>query len=1192
MSWMDGSFDTTGKGTTSRRRFHYADPIGINNPWKGKAGSIWQAGTPASLGMPGRTLESLAYGGGVSPDTIAQGIINTLGIPGYEQDVGGREGSQLYGTDRDELYDWWQGTFLPAYRDGVHSFERTGGATGADDAKIWDPEGEKAGWSGLETAFGNLPPSLPSFDQISFNFDEPQINTIWSRLQDIQDFDPNMPDLSGLGTNVTNIYDQLYGVPGSDKRGIQDFEITDALRQLFPGGELYTGADTVSGLLDKVTDWDAPASIGTARDDAARILGDLQAAQGTFSADEIGLTDLINQAIDRSDVLGRGLDAIKVPDITTPYNQIVKMSDLLPGVTDELNQITGMSEADRDLMGVLAKLVSGQTPTAGELQTIVTALTPELDPYQVTTADLTMPTSDSMLKAISQVLPGADKILGQLDLPDIGVSDLAMPTAGDLRMDIARRLPGATAILDEMPFDKMIKGDLLERMPFSDITSDNLIDLLPGVDPIAYKDAVLSLMPDISAGDLSLPEASNILERLTMPDAKMMLGQMPFKEISGTDILDRLPGVSPLQFEEKILSLMPKIEAGDLSLPEADDLLTALPFDEVTKNDLLDQFVQSPMEFQQALLDWLPKVTAADLDLPTLEAGDLGLPTVTAADMKRLGVLPSLGADDLGLPTLTGDDIDLAIDTDELIGDPIAKAISSAVAELGDDSPFDLALKAAKNRITDLEPTIDAVSPQQLLGALEDPFAEIGPEGLLGAMPFDKIQDDQMLNAITSLFPETLSPQVNTLLSEAMPESLLPQISALLPGKDDVLGAIEDRLGQGLLPSDVGIDFSGQDLMPGDLGIDFSKQGLLPSDVGIDFSGQDLLPGDVGINFSGEDQLNLLRNLGLDFSGISSPTELGLKKDVWEDLLGFKAAAGPLAEFIGGMDQNFWGNLEDVLEGRITTTDFNDRIRKLTEAIESGRSGKPVVVDDEGEGRGEDGDPEMASDWNTWLKGLQDQITKSYGRDPSEFGTGEGETYADWLRADPITASLIDDFEAEAKKGRAQLTEDLSRMGLLQTSTDTADAFGEFDAATLRGRGDVLSDAAKRMQDLRTAAMDRGTTLADTMSRHDISVGDLTGWFGDERTIRGEELDLDKLAVAIASLNPDLKLDDSPEGVQRAIFEIMLDSLGGNLSPEYLQQLRDVLKEERPEGAGGGNWFTRGLGSIWGAIEDAVNKVT
>ena len=99
--------------------------------------------------------------------------------------------------------------------------------------------------------------------------------------------------------------------------------------------------------------------------------------------------------------------------------------------------------------------------------------------------------------------------------------------------------------------------------------------------------------------------------------------------------------------------------------------------------------------------------------------------------------------------------------------------------------------------------------------------------------------------------------------------------------------------------------------------------------------------------------------------------------------------------------------------------------------------------------------------------------------------------------------------------------------------------------------------------------MDRGTTLADTMSRHDISVGDLTGWFDGDRTIGGQELDLDKLAVAIASLNPDLKLDESPEGVQRAIFEIMLDSLGGSMDPDHLKRMRDILSEPRPEGAGG-----------------------
>lgn len=1137
-----GSFyPTTSGSTSSSRASSGTTPLyGNYGDWQGKAGNIWKG--MSGLGMPGRTLESLAFG----DDLIAQGIINALGIKGYAQDIGGKEGPQLHGTDSDDLYDWWQSTFLPAYRGSPSEWYGTGtGGSGVDpNSKLWDPAGEAEGWAGLETAFGNLPLSMPSFDEM--NFDDTQMNNIWERLQDIQAFDPNMPNLEGLGTNVTNIYEQLYGGPGRDRGGIQGFEMTDALRQLFPTGQLHTGAATVTDLLGEITDWKAPRSIGGARDDAQSILDTLGKVQGTFE-DGDGITQLIQNEILRAGKLKSDLKAVEVPDLTAPYNQIVEMSKLLPGVTDELGQITGMSGADRDLMGVISKLVSGETPTAGELQMIVTALTPELDPYKVTPDDLTMPTGAMMLKAIGDRLPGADQIMSQLKLPEIGVSDLALPEIGvsDLALpgakaledSIVGRLPDAATLLDKMPFGDMKPDDLLQRLPFGGMTSDDLIDLLPGVDPMSYRDEVLSLLPDISAGDLSLPDAGKILERLTMPDPMMMLDKMPFGEISGTDLLDRMPGVSPTEFQDKILSLMPKIEAGDLSLPEADDLLTALPFDEVSKNDLLDQFVQSPIEFQQALLDFLPKVTAADLDLPKVTAADLGLPEVTATDMKRLGVLPSLEAADLGLPDVTLRTLGIDPAT---MGDPITSAITSALAGgFGPESPFEQALKGAKDRITGLTPTIDAVTPDQLLAALKDPLGEIGPDrllgeipfdeisgdALLGEMPFDRIGGDQMLDAITNLFPE----------------SLTPQVEGLLPGKDDILGAITSRMGQ------------------------------------------DLLPGDVGIDFSGADQTDLLSNLGLDFSGIRDLTELGMPADIWE---GF-ADVGPLAEFLGGMDQNFWGDLQDVLGGRITMDDFTTGIKDLERrlGIKLDAAAKPVASEDgdTGDGKKDDGDTEMASDWNSWLKTLQDQITASYGKDPSEFGTEEGETYSDWLRADPVTASLMADFESETKQSRLQLREDLSRMGLLQTSTDTADAFADFETGVDRGQLDVLSDAAKRMQDLRTGAMDRGTTLADTMSRHDISVGDLTGWFEGDRTIGGQELDLDKLAVAIASLNPDLKLDQSPEGVQRAIFEIMLDSLGGSMDSEYLDQLRNILKEERPEGAGGGNW-------LWNAITGVATK--
>jgi len=302
--------------------------------------------------------------------------------------------------------------------------------------------------------------------------------------------------------------------------------------------------------------------------------------------------------------------------------------------------------------------------------------------------------------------------------------------------------------------------------------------------------------------------------------------------------------------------------------------------------------------------------------------------------------------------------------------------------------------------------------------------------------------------------------------------------------------------------------------------------------------------------------------LGLDFSGIRDLTEMGMPEEIWNQFSG----VGDLANFVGGMDQGFWGNLQGFLEGRMSAEDFNTAIARLdtdlTKEIRAGKlataGGEDGVGDGDGAGDASTGEDEMPFGTDAWLRGLQDQITAAYGRDPSEFGTAPGKTYSDWLRADPITASLLADFGKQTKEGRSQLEEDLNRLGLLTTSTDTTDALVDYDTAAMRGEADVLSDAAKRMQDLRTGAMDRAAALTDTMSRRDIGIADLLGYLGEDRTLGGREADMDVLAAAMSALDPDLQLGtDDLSDANRQLFELITTQL--DLPPETISALAGII---------------------------------
>ncbi len=579
--------------------------------WQEGARNLWD---PIRYGYaPSNTLAHLAYGGGgVEPSDIAQGLINVLGIPGYESDI---NDTLLGGVDQDNLYDWFHRVFIPALRGEASSIHGSTDAAGKFSTTIPGSGvvGESNIFDALSTGFGELPPSLTLGDLSVPQIDQSPLNSIWERMQDIETWQPtNVEDImGGLRSSTGDVYRNLYGADGSP--GISGFELTDALRSVMEGGSLQKGASDLKDLLTFAGDWEQPASIGEARRDAGLLQDQLNAfpslARGTFGG-ERGVSNLIQQEIENVGDLSSRLGGLTVPDLDlSPIaDDVTAMEGSLPGVIDNLKLLLREGASGKDILSAISDIMGGRMPTAQELQTIVTALTPELQPYQVTASDLTMPDARAMGELIAGTLP--DISVEDLGLPGVDVEDLGLPgvSVGDLS------LPNVGV------------GDLgLPSVGVSDLG-------LPGV-------SVSDLgLPSVSVSDLGLPGVG--ISDLGLPEVGVSDLGLPGVNISdlglpGVSVGDLgLPGVSVSDLG------LPGVSVSDLGLPGVSVSDLGLPG--VSVGDL-----------------GLPGVNISDLGLPGVSLGDLGLPNVTATDMRRLGVLPSLSASDLGLPNVGVGDLGL-----------------------------------------------------------------------------------------------------------------------------------------------------------------------------------------------------------------------------------------------------------------------------------------------------------------------------------------------------------------------------------------------------------------------------------------------------------------------------------------------------------------------------------------------------
>ena len=166
-------------------------------------------------------------------------------------------------------------------------------------------------------------------------------------------------------------------------------------------------------------------------------------------------------------------------------------------------------------------------------------------------------------------------------------------------------------------------------------------------------------------------------------------------------------------------------------------------------------------------------------------------------------------------------------------------------------------------------------------------------------------------------------------------------------------------------------------------------------------------------------------------------------------------------------------------------------------------------------------------------------------------GLTTGPTTSAELRADPLTQSLLADFEAQGTAKRSQLTEDLQRLGVLR-SGDAADVLGEFEAGQTRGEFDLLGDAAVRFRQDRIAGLGSGVNLFGAAGQRELGQGQLG--------LQNRQTDLDILAAVTAALDPALDLGTQSE-TQRQLARALLGLTG--IDPATRAQLLDLIRTNR-----------------------------
>ena len=124
--------------------------------------------------------------------------------------------------------------------------------------------------------------------------------------------------------------------------------------------------------------------------------------------------------------------------------------------------------------------------------------------------------------------------------------------------------------------------------------------------------------------------------------------------------------------------------------------------------------------------------------------------------------------------------------------------------------------------------------------------------------------------------------------------------------------------------------------------------------------------------------------------------------------------------------------------------------------------------------------------------------------------------WSDHFTADPLTKSIMLDYEQEFAKKQAQSMEDMKRLGVIRAG-DTQRALSNLQESDARTRAGIQSDSAARAQANYESALASGIDLSGLMERRELGIADLTGMYGDTPTLGGLQHDLDLMASAIAA---------------------------------------------------------------------------
>ena len=489
---------------------------------------------------------------------------------------------------------------------------------------------------------------------------------------------------------------------------------------------------------------------------------------------------------------------------------------------------------------------------------------------------------------------------------------------------------------------------------------------------------------------------------------------------------------------------------------------------------------------------------------------------------------------------------------------------------LGEDSDLLNRIDAVRNLIAGDDDSLQAdISNLDLSRITGDLDREIGSaraslgsfQDFVNNISYENIKEPENLQALTESVDN-----LNTALGKVNFEKVVdaPKLTGLISdvqSLNEELGAIEFDLAD---PSTKDIDIDSiftkvssirDNLENIDLDSLIAPEGLSDLDATIS-SLSDNLPG-VGTDLSSlrnelgsftEDDMSrmdsILSLFGPDGIRSLNPEELRELSDTFGD-----SQKGLFTQFLGE-ESAFDTGLDDI--GRILqllqdpdglftvnvdAPNIGFGIEDIVEAIRNnvpgtgdtdvnGRRGKPSTGTGAGTGTG-------STSPGNFLTTLENALTGKIENQP--------DITADFLRSDPVTASLLADLQESQTQQGESLQEQLQRFGVI-SSGDALQAIPELASAQRREELDVLSDAAQRITDERQEALNQGLDLGRTLTTREQALGTLLGTVDGEQTLDSRQMDLDILAAAIAALDPALDpgtTDPAQKGIALALLELL-----------------------------------------------------